>query len=122
MFGRNKKVTFNPHDTHYRRMWLNLQDIEMVLSNRVKESYVLNACIDIYPEGADKEKAIADSEKAKYSLLCTIGSYDDTKNELQNFYKANKDKLEKCATWDPSQFSDSHALIEIYVENLIKRV
>lgn len=121
MFGKNKKVVFNPYDDRYETMWLDLQEKSTVLANRVRTSYVRNACIDVYPDGSDKEKAIVDSKDAKRSLLCAIGSYDTAKMELQNFYKENKEKLEKCSNWNPERFSNSHKLIEIYVENLIKR-
>ena len=47
------------------------------LRTRVEKVIICNGAIDLYPEGADKEKAKADAEKAKYSLLCIIGHYDD---------------------------------------------
>lgn len=47
------------------------------LRARAEKVIICNGAIDLYPEGADKEKAKEDAEKAKYSLLCAIGHYDD---------------------------------------------
>lgn len=43
--------------------------------------------IDLYPEGADRKKAIFDAGEAKYSLLVAIGAYDTARMEYNNYIK-----------------------------------
>ena len=122
MFEKNKKSVGNTYDSRYESMWNVLMANKRGLAEKVEKTYIQNICINLYPEGPDKEKAIKDSNNAKHSLLCAIGSYDCAKMELENFYKENREKFEKCINWDPKQVIDSHKLIEICIKNLIKGV
>ena len=122
MFKKNKKSVFNVYDSRYESMLNLLMSNKIGLEDKAETTYIQNICIGLYPEGPDKEKAIKDSNNAKHSLLCAIGSYDCMKMELENFYKENKEKLEKYTNWEPKQFVDSHKLIEICIKNLVKGV
>lgn len=62
---------------------------------RSKKVIICNGAIDIYPEGADKEAAKKEAEKAKESLLCAIGHYDDLRRQ---YLEAIEDKGERRTT------------------------
>lgn len=121
MFGKKKQVVTTIYDNQYERMWNDLLDANTTLSNRARTSYVRNACIAVYPDGPDRDKALTDSFDAKYSLLCAIGTYDSLLNEVRAFYKKHKNDLDKCVAWNPERYHDSHKIIEITIENLMRR-
>ena len=43
--------------------------------------------INLYPDGADREKAVSDAEEAKYALIAAIGEYDTARMEYNNYIK-----------------------------------
>jgi hypothetical protein len=117
-----KKIMPVGHDTPDD---IKLKDIERErceaiysLQERAEKVIICNGAIDLYPEGADKEKAKADAEKAKHLLLCAIGHYDD----LVRQYK------EVCASPDRNTtayygrtIQTSHELIERAYKDFYKR-
>lgn len=54
------------------------------MSDIVKDIIIKKGVIDLYPDGADKDKAIKNLELAKRHLLCLIGEYDDLRNQISN--------------------------------------
>jgi hypothetical protein len=80
-------------------------------------------CINIYPDGADKDKAIKDAEKAKKSLLCAIGSHDGEIQSYRDALKVYSDEeriITKC--WDEDFFANSHEVIEMTYKKFYKGV
>ena len=39
--------------------------------------------INLYPDGADRKKAVSDAKKAKQSLLVAIGAYDTARRRME---------------------------------------
>lgn len=120
MFGK-KKITLNPYDNNYENLWEEMFDHSDSLRYCVENTYIKNLCISLYVEGADKDRAISDCEKSKQALRRSIATYDMARRDLINFFINHKAQMEKCSTWNPStRFSESHAVIEVALRNLIK--
>ena len=95
-----------------------LEDAMQDLAERVEKVIICNGVIDLYPEGADKEAAKRDAEKAQRLLLCAIGRYDDIVNQYNDAltYTCRNTTLDYMPI-----YSNSHALIENYYKNFYKR-
>lgn len=89
------------------------------LEKRVEKVIICNGVIDLYPEGADKEAAKRDAEKAKELLLCAIGRYDGIVNQ----YNAALTRTCRNTTlaYMPIPPGSSHALVEDYYKKFYKR-
>lgn len=117
-----KKKTPITHDTPDD---IRLKDIEnerceafVTLRERAEKVIICNGVIDIYPEGADKEKAKADAEKAKYSLLCAIGHYDDLVRQYKEvFLSPNRN----TTSYYGRALISSHEVIECVYRDFYKK-
>jgi hypothetical protein len=89
------------------------------IRERAKRVIICNGAIDIYPEGADKEAAKKEAEKAKEFLLCAIGHYDDLRRQ---YLEAIKDKSERRTTVHYScNPPKSHFWVELAYEEFYKK-
>lgn len=121
MFSKKKKA-INVYDRHFENQWKEMLEHSESLCYHVGDAYIKNLCISLYPYGADKDKAIEDSEKSKKSMLRAVATYDSARTDLINIFKRDKDKMENCANWNPeSQFAESHRVIEVALKNFIGR-
>lgn len=124
MFGFNKKNKPDferAADTHYRPMWYAVKDERDRLEKCVEKVIVCNGVVDLYPDGPDKKTAEYDAKQARHLLLCAIGAYDCRRNELREWYKANKNDLCALANWDAMRWPESHRLIEDFYKNFFKK-
>ena len=121
LFGKPKKLI--NHDTALDKKIKTLNDerfaIACTIRERAKRVIICNGAIDIYPEGADKEKAKRDADKAKESLLCAVGHYDDL---LRQYKEALAEEGERNTTayWT-KEFKTSHEWIEMAYEEFYKK-
>lgn len=89
------------------------------IRNKVYDAIAKKGVIDLYPEGADKKKAVEDFEKAQKSLICSIGAYDSAVAEYKRYYTNNFEKI--SAKWiAPGDFGSSHYLVEIFYKHYAK--
>ena len=89
------------------------------IRERAKRVIICNGAIDIYPEGADKEKAKRDADKAKESLLCAVGHYDDL---LRQYKEALVEEGERnTTTYWTKETNTSHEWIEMAYEEFYKK-
>jgi hypothetical protein len=95
-------------------------DANLRLRETVPNVIVKRDVIDIYPNGADKDKAIADCEKAKYSMLCAIGRYDSAIAEYKRHLANTKDERNTTAGY-VCNYCSSHEIIENIYKNFYKR-
>lgn len=118
MFWEKKKQDnfWNAYDCEVREVLEKMYYIQNELKNSVHDTITKIRVIDLYPEGADKEKAKKDAENAKYSLLCIIGTYDSTRQEYEIILSKNLDKRDKTKNWK-NRFFTSHKLVEFYYAN-----
>ena len=80
------------------------------LQERAEKVIICNGAIDLYPEGADKEKAKRDAEKAKFSLLCAIGVFDDLVRQYQTALDEPYERV--TTTYYGRECATSHEIIE----------
>ena len=81
---------------------------------------ICNTAITLYPEGADKQKAIKDAEVAKQGLLCAIGYYDDITRQYNEAIKTNEVRI---TTIDYKlHIKTSHEIIEDYCKRNILKI
>ena len=117
-----KKKTQINHDTldDIRLKAIEAERCEAIgtLRTRVEKVIICNGAIDLYPEGADKEKAKADAEKAKHSLLCIIGHYDDLVRQYKEVV-ASPDR--NTTTYYGRTLKTSHEWIEYCYKDFYKK-
>ena len=77
--------------------------------------------VEIYPEGADKEQAKQDLEKAQHSLICHIGAMDARRQEMLEYYTKWYEELKPFNWRSPYDYGTSHETIECVVTNFYRR-
>ncbi len=90
-----------------------------LIRERAKKVIICNGAIDLYPEGADKEKAKRDAEAARHSLLCAVGHFDDIVRQCR---EALDEEGERNTTLGyRKDFTTSHQWIELAYEEFYKK-
>lgn len=118
MFKKNKP-TCTSLDKLIAEKYHEVNDAKFRLMSAAENVIITNGVIDLYPEGADKARAIKDAENRKHSLLCAIGAYDGRMQEYNDLLK-REGKRETTAEW-VNTFSTSHKMIEIVYRNFWKK-
>ena len=119
LFKKKQAPTDTPQDITVKRLAERRCRAHIDLRERVEKVIICNGAIDLYPEGADKEKAIVDAEAAKFGLLCAIGVFDDLTNQ---YLRALAEPLERRTTVDyPTNITTSHEIIEMTYRDFYKR-
>lgn len=78
MFGKKKNEVFDTvNDLVVKQIANELAEAHGLINERVKTVMLRIGVIELYPNGADKEKAKVDAEKAKQSLRNVVAVYDD---------------------------------------------
>lgn len=108
MFGKKKKP-FNLYENHadelLHKVW---EERDRVYEKTTKVITRLGV-IDLYPEGADRKKAVSDAEEAKQVLLVAIGAYDTARMEYNDYVKKNTEMFDSPKReWTTT----SHEIIE----------
>ena len=89
------------------------------IRERAKKVIICNGAIDLYPEGADKEKAKRDADKAKEILISAVGHYDDL---LRQYKEALSEEGERnTTTYWTKEAMTSHEWIEMAYEEFYKK-
>ena len=86
MFGKKKKP-FNPYENRVDDLIHEIWEARDHLTANAKQVITRLGVINLYPDGADREKAVSDAEKAKHALLVAIGAYDTARMEYNNYIK-----------------------------------
>lgn len=87
---------------------------------RAKRVIICNGAIDLYPEGADKEAAKKEAEKAKELLICAIGHYDDLRRQYLEAIKSEGERRTTvlyCCNPPKSHFWVEKAYEEFWKKN-----
>ena len=111
MFGKKKnEMIETPMDLRIQNLRHKRYEVWQDLEEAIKLVIVRNGVIEIYPEGADKERAIKDAESAKQALICVIGRFDSITNE----YKIAINSTEERVTTKnlDKDVTTSHEIIE----------
>lgn len=87
MFSKKKEKKFNPYENHTDEMLYKVWETRDRLFEKTTKVITRLGVIDLYPEGADRKKAVSDAGEAKYSLIVAIGAYDTARMEYNNYIK-----------------------------------
>jgi hypothetical protein len=120
MFGKRKnKVTSTLQDRKIKNLQADRYDAWKEVERRAEQVLIRNGAIEMYPEGADKEKAKKDAESAKRILISAVAVYDDLCNQYK---KAFEEPFERVTTKDYKCIcKPSHEIIEDCYKNFYKR-
>lgn len=108
MFGKKKKP-FNPHENRADELLYGVWEERDRVYEKTTKVITRLGVIDLYPEDADRKKAVSDAEKAKQSLLVAIGAYDTARMEYNDYIKKYTEKFNS-----PKQewTTTSHEIVE----------
>lgn len=108
MFGK-KRQPFNPYEDRADELLYKVWEERDRVYEKTTKVITRLGVIDLYPEGADRKKAVSDAEKAKQSLLVAIRAYDTVRVEYNDYVKKNTEKFNS-----PKQewTTTSHEIVE----------
>ena len=115
MFGKAKKEKDNrnkttPLDEKIVEAFNAIHEARRGLDERVINVIRKNGVVALYPEGADKAKAIIDAEQAKHYLINSIAQYDEAMRELDAVL-AMEGERNITSEWF-NHFFNSHEIVE----------
>ena len=93
MFGKKKKP-FNPYENRADELLYEVWEERDRVRAKATQVITCLGVIDLYPDGADRKKAVSDAEKAKQSLLVAIGAYDTARMEYNDYVEKNAEKFD----------------------------
>lgn len=108
-----KNANYSPLDRKVLDMVQAMQNRKNNLINAVERVIISKNVVDLYPEGADKIKAMTDLNTRKHILICVIGEYDSMLRDLAEIEKKRKDEINILIP----RFSNSHEIVEIAYRN-----
>lgn len=85
MFFKKKDSHINIYEAHADELLYDLWAKRDKLTAQTREVITRKSVIDLYPDGADRNAAIKECEKAKRSLLCAISAYDTSRIEYNDY-------------------------------------
>ena len=92
MFGKKKKPV-NLYENRADDLIYELWEERDRLYEKTRQVITRVGVIDLYPDGADRKKAVSDAEKAKQSLLVAIGAYDTARMEYNDYVEKKRGKV-----------------------------
>lgn len=111
---RNKQISLL--DSKVFKLVNEVKSAKERLMNEVKKVWICKNVIDLYPDGADKIKALEDFKSRQKILLAAIGRYDCALRDLEEVEIKHKYEINV----NIPLFSSSHDVIEIAYYNLYK--
>lgn len=111
MFNKKRKE-IDPHENKINSFISQIKDARLSLQSAVETILYKQDAIDVYPSGADKNRAQKELDTAREKLLLKIAQYDDYRAQYFEYLKKNN--LPCYAYINPS---DGHILIEVFVYN-----
>ena len=119
MFGRKKnEIVETPLDLRIKNLRSERYEIWQDLEEAVRLVIIRNGVIEIYPEGADKERAIKDAESAKEELLYEIGRFDSINNEFKTALNSTGERV-TTKDWAKNVIT-SHEIVEDVYKKFFK--
>lgn len=86
MFGKKKKP-FNPYERRADDSLYQVWEARDRLKAKAKQVITRLGVINLYPDCADRRKAVSDAEEAKRALIVAVGAYDTARMEYNNYIK-----------------------------------
>lgn len=103
-----RNAGYSPLDRKVLDMIQAMRNRKNNLINAVERVIISKDVVDLYPEGADKIKAMTDLNTRKRILICTIGEYDSILRDLIEIEKKRGNEI----TVPIPSFTDSHEIVE----------
>lgn len=88
------------------------------LKEQVLQTIITNNVVELYPDGADKNKAIKDSEHEKRMLLCCVATYDLKRTNYINYFEETRDKRVTTKNYT-RDVAESHKVIKQTYKNIL---
>lgn len=111
MFKKKKEIIKDTiEDMRLNQLRVQIADISYNMYKTIEDIIVKQGVINLYLDGADKDKAIKDYRFKQRQLLALIGEYDDLRNQIDNYMKKTKEK--RKTTLDYKLHVTSHERIE----------
>ena len=104
-----RKADYAPLDREVLDMVQRMQNSKNRLIDATERVITSKGVVELYPEGADKIKAITDLDTRNYSLLCAIGDYDSKLRDLIEIENKRGDEINVPIP----KFTKSHEIIEL---------
>ena len=108
MFSKKKKP-FNPYENRVDDLIHEVLETRDRLYEKTRQVITRVGVINLYPDGADRKKAVSDAEEAKHALFVAIGAYDTARMEYNDYVEKNAEKFDNHKEkWTTT----SHEIIE----------
>jgi hypothetical protein len=119
MFGKKKNEPVETSmDLRIKNLRSERYEIWQDLEEAVRLVIIRNGVIEIYPEGADKERAIKDAKSAKEELLYEIGRFDSINNEFKIALNSTEERV-TTKDWAKNVIT-SHEIVEDVYKKFFK--
>ena len=103
-----RKANYTSLDGEVLDMIQRMQNSKNRLIDATERVIISKGVVELYPEGADKIKAIKDLDTRKYDLLSAIGDYNSKFRDLIKIENKRGDKINVSIP----KFTNSHEIIE----------
>lgn len=108
MFGKKKKP-FNAYENRVDDLIHEVWEARDRLRAKTRQVITRLGVINLYPDCADRKKAVSDAEEAKHALIVAVGAYDTARMEYNNYIKKYAEKFDNPKReWTTT----SHEIIE----------
>lgn len=120
MFGKKKNEPVESWaDTKMNELYDEWREALKVLCRKAKQTYIKAEAIKVYDLASpDGEAAKSDLDKAKHSLLCSIGHYDNAIAKIKRHYTKHHEEMSHNWSVD---FPTSHKTIESAIITLFNQ-
>lgn len=122
MFNNRKEINKRTGgDVFLLKIQDEIHEAKFTLEAAARKVIICIGVVDLYPEGADKDLARQDAEKAKLSLRAAIGVYDRLVSDYQSQLRTYpKEERTITCNWTYSRFDNSHKIVEEFYEGYWK--
>ena len=104
-----KKKPFNAYENRMDDLIHEVWEARDRLYEKTRQVITRVGVINLYPDSADRKKAVSDAEEAKHALIVAIGEYDTARMEYNNYIKKYAEKFDSPKReWTTT----SHEIIE----------
>ena len=118
MFDKKKNVD-TAQDKRVKKLHSDRYDAWLKVEEATEKVIVCNGVIDLYPDGADKDKAKRDADNAKEGLLAAMAVYDDLRNQQKQAFDT---PFERVTTKDwHTVILTSHDIVEKTYKKFYKK-
>ena len=113
-----KEKKINLYENHADALLYDLWDTEHYLKECVEKVIVRMGVVSLYPDGADRRKALSDADETKHSLLVAIGVFDTSRMVYNDYVNKHQENFDNPR--EPWKYT-SHEIIERVYKNFYKR-